>query len=390
MENRIELPAPSREALLHSRRLADHIRSRIAAAGGWLDFAEFMRCALYAPGLGYYSAGTEKFGAGGDFVTAPEISTLFASCLARACAPALRPDRSRTILELGAGSGALAAALLESLSRLGARPDRYLILEVSADLRERQRARIAEEVPEALASVTWLDELPHAISGIVVANEVVDALPVSRFTIRDGEVIAMGVVASGDGFAWAPASASEALRSAVAVIESGLAGRLADGYTSEVCLELPAWVASIADSLQSGTFLAFDYGMSRREYYHPDRRDGTLTCHYRHRAHGDAFHLPGLQDITAWVDFTALADLADAAGLQVAGYATLGHFLLDAGIDGELASAAAPGLDDVERMRQARTLLLPGEMGERFKVLALGRGAMQVGGFGFRDLRHLL
>ena len=178
---------------------------------------------------------------------------------------------------------------------------------------------------------------------------------------------------------------------AVARIEESLGHRLADGYSSEICLRLPAWIDAIAASLGAGAFLLFDYGMSRREYYHPDRRDGTLTCHYRHRAHGDVFLYPGLQDITAWVDFTAVAESADAAGLRVSGYATQGHFLLDAGLDEELASATrGADRESLEFIRQARQLLLPGEMGERFKAMALTRGDGEIGGFGFRDLRHLL
>jgi SAM-dependent MidA family methyltransferase len=241
-----------------------------------------------------------------------------------------------------------------------------------------------------LPKVVWLDRLPPPVSGVVIANEVVDALPVSRFTIRGGDVLALGVVEQSGGFAWSPAPATPALRTAVDAIARTIPERLAEGYTSEVRLELPGWMRAVASSLAAGTVLAFDYGMSRREYYHPDRRDGTLTCHYRHRAHADPFHLPGLQDITAWVDFTALAGSGDAAGLHVAGYATLGHFLVDAGIGEELARAPASGAAGVDRLRQAQTLLMPGEMGERFKVLALSRGPMQVTGFGFRDLRHLL
>ncbi len=261
----------------------------------------------------------------------------------------------------------------------------YSILEVGAELRARQRATIARRAPAHLAAVTWLDELPALpLEGVVLANEVADALPFSRFVVRDGTVRALGVARAGNTFTWAAAEPSTALVAAVAAIERGIGHRLAEGYRSEVCLRLPAWVNAVGGALAAGMFLLGDYGMSRREYYHPERRDGTLTCHYRHRAHGDPFYHPGLQDITAWVDFTALAEAAEAAGLRVAGYGTQAHFLIDAGLEAELAGAnPATGL-------QAKKLLLPGEMGERIRMMALTRGEVEPVGFGFRDLRHQL
>lgn len=392
MHDRFELPEPSAQAQAHSQRVAGLLRERMRAAGGWLDFSQFMELVLYAPGLGYYSAGSVKLGPAGDFVTAPELSPLFARCLARACLPWLLKNPGSVILELGAGTGVLAAEMLTSLAGHGLPAVCYQILEVSADLRERQRVTLARLAPGHLASVEWLDELPGApLQGIILANEVADALPVSRFTVRDGKPLALGVVESAEGFAWATRDAPAALSAAVAGIQRRFGVALPEGYSSEVSLGLPGWVHAIAAALGLGLFLLCDYGMSRREYYHRERRDGTLTCHFRHRAHGNPFLYPGLQDITAWVDFTALAEAGEAAGLRVAGYGTQAHFLLDAGLDAELAAMmTADARANLLATQQAKKLLLPGEMGERFKLMALARGDMELAGFGFRDLRHLL
>jgi SAM-dependent MidA family methyltransferase len=366
------------------------IRERIRACDGWIDFADYMQLALYAPGLGYYSAGATKLGAEGDFVTAPEISPLFARCVARACEPLLAPDGEGVVLELGAGTGALAADLLEALAARARLPARYLILEVSAGLRARQRATLARLPPALSGLVTWLDRLPESpVRGVVLANEVADALPVSRFRIGSGGVLACGVAESGGGFAWAEQAPDRELAAAVAGL--GLEPGLPAGYTSEVCRLLSPWLRTVADALGEGAFLLFDYGGSRREYYHPERSAGTLICHYRHRAHVDPFLHPGLQDITAWVDFSAVAAAAEAAGLDVAGYATQAHFLLDAGLPAELSALQGPGTrEGVALAAQAKRLVMPGEMGERAKVIALTRGNRAPGGFGFRDLRHLL
>lgn len=392
MRSVIELPEPAPEAAAHSRALAALIHERLREAGGWIDFAEYMDLALYAPGLGYYSAGATKLGPAGDFVTAPEISPLFARCLANACASWLRADPARVILELGAGTGALAAELLGALDAQGAPPGRYLILEVSADLRERQQAALAALPAKLRSPVRWLEALPSSpLQVLVIANEVVDALPVSRFRVREASLLACGVAAAGDGFGWSERPAGPELTSAVAGIAAGLGVPWPEGYASEACLRLPSWLAAVAQVIGEGLLLVCDYGMSRREYYHPERGAGTLMCHYRHRAHDDPFRYPGLQDITAWVDFTAVAQAGRHAGLDVAGYATQAHFLLDAGVTGELAAAmSGGGRADLEAVRQAKTLLLPGEMGERFKVMALARGAATLGGFGFRDLRRQL
>lgn len=398
MENHSELPAPAGDARAHGRSIVALIRERIIAAGGWIDFSEYMDLALYAPGIGYYSAGSRKFGAGGDFVTAPEISRLFGRCIARSVAGALSGFSPGVVLEVGAGTGAMAVEILHVLEREAALPERYLILEVSADLRERQQATIRTRIPGLAARVEWLDTLPEKkFDGVILANEVLDALPVTRFTVGEQGLLADGVVVAGDAFSWSPRPAPDALREMVRRIEASLSDGLSAPYTSEVCPSLPAFVTGLAGTLNRGLILFVDYGLPRREYYHPDRSSGTLQCHYRHRAHADPFFYPGLQDITAWVDFTAVGEAAAVAGLEVRGYTTQAHFLLAAGIDGEFetlrneADAAGKMRPYLELTRQIKTLMMPGEMGERFKVMGLGRGldVMPVG-FSGRDLRHLL
>lgn len=389
MDISFALPEPSADAVRHSARLLSLIRQRIRQSDGWLDFASYMELALYEPGLGYYSAGTAKFGEAGDFVTAAEMSPLFARCLARAIVPTLRGLGDADILELGAGSGALAAVLIPALLRLGLRPRRYLILEVSAELRERQRSLLMGLSEAGWPELLWLDSLPREpLEAVVIANEVADALPAERFMIHQGMVHALGVGLEGEELVWAARPADRQLGAEVAALLPGGPACFVDGYISEHCRRLPAWIAALAGSLARGLMLFCDYGMARHEYYHPQRSRGTLSCHYRHRAHDDPFFHPGLQDITAWVDFTALAEAGRRQGLEVAGYTTQGHFLLDAGLSEELSEAGEPpALQDAQ---QARKLLLPGEMGERFKVMALLRSTPAPGGFGFRDLRPML
>src|SRR6187549_3308193 len=374
------LPPLSAEEQAHSERVAAHIRAFIAERGGVIGFDAFMRLALYAPGLGYYSAGATKLGAAGDFVTAPEISNLFSRCLARQTADVLR-NIGGDVLELGAGSGRMAADILTELAALDCLPQRYLILEVSADLAQRQRARIAE-LPRGLSSrVQWLDRWPERVmSGVVLANEVLDAMPVERFVLRtrpDGlDVRALGVGLSADGFEWRETSPSPELMHAVADIVESLPAPLPDGYVSEVCLAFQPWMASLAAQIETGVAFLIDYGLPRAHLYHPDRNAGTLRCHFRHRAHDDPFINVGLQDITAWVDFTRVAEAADGAGLEVLGFATQAGFLIGAGIEAVLTAdmqAAADAKAQTRIAGEARRLLLPGEMGEVFKVIALAR-----------------
>ena len=379
-----DLPAPAPDALEHSRRLVAHIQDEMRATGGALPFSRYMELALYAPGLGYYSAGARKFGAAGDFVTAPELSPLFSRCLAHQCAEVLAALKQGSILELGAGSGVMAADLLVELKNLGRLPKEYLILEVSADLKERQRVLLAERVPEFLPYVRWLDGLPEQFQGVILGNEVLDALPVERFRKAAAGYTQCCVKEAGEGFAWAEAPAPEELATALTSLEQTLPAPLAAGYTSEICADLSLLFAGLAAALARGALLFVDYGYERVAYYHPDRSMGTLICHYRQRAHPDPFLYPGLQDITASVDFTAVAEAATAAGLELAGYTTQAHFLLGLGI-GELAGG------EMKAVQQVKLLTLPEEMGERFKAIGFTKGLeIELKGFGLRDLSRTL
>jgi SAM-dependent MidA family methyltransferase len=376
------LPLLNAEERAHSERVVEHIRAFMRERGGVIGFDAWMRLALYAPGLGYYSAGATKLGGNGDFVTAPEISSLFSRCVARQCADVLH-DTGGHILELGAGSGRMAADVLSELAALDVLPERYLILEVSADLAQRQRERIAQLPREIAARVQWLDRWPERnMRGVVLANEVLDAMPVERFVLRHRpgglDVRALGVGLTPTGFEWHETSPSSELMHAVADIVESLPEPLPDGYVSEVCLAFQPWIASMAAQLEAGVALLIDYGLPRAHLYHPQRAAGTLRCHFRHRAHDDPFINVGLQDITAWVDFTRVAEAADSAGLEVLGFATQAAFLIGAGIESLLTTGMERAGDDPRARSQlageARRLMLPGEMGEIFKVIALGRG----------------
>jgi SAM-dependent MidA family methyltransferase len=386
------LPALTPEEQRHGEAVAALIRAEVAAAGGWLSFERFMELALYAPGLGYYSAGSWKLGAGGDFVTAPEMSALFGRCVALQCAQVLRATGGE-ILELGAGTGSLAAAILASLDSQGALPERYAILEVSADLAARQRAHIGTLAPHLRERVVWLERLPQApLRGVILANEVADALPFRRFTLRGGVVRELGVVAgeSGAALQGAEGPPAAALAEACAAMFGSPVRSLPDGYTSEVNLRVGPWIATLGERLERGIGLVFDYGLPRTHYYHPQRVEGTLRCHFRQRAHDDPFINLGLQDITAWVDFTRVAEAAACGGLEVSGFATQAAFLLALGLEGIVAGAA----DAVGRARlagEARRLVMPEEMGEAFKVMALARGYdTPLQGFTLQDLRRQL
>ena len=391
LETPSTLPKPDTESAAHSRLCADCIRARIDDAGGSISFAEYMQLALYAPGLGYYAAGAIKFGRAGDFVTAPEVSPLFSFVVARQCAEVLAQIDGGEILEFGAGSGRLAVDVLTKLDELNALPDRYRILEVSADLQERQERLFRSEAAAYLDRIEWIDAIPERHSGVVIANEVLDALPVERFVRRES-VQQLRVGAKDDRFEILESDAPRNLVLAIEAIEADLGERLPDGFRSEVSLSAPGWVTEVVASLQNGVAFLFDYGVSRREYYAPDRTDGWLRCHFRHHAHNDPLLLPGIQDITAWVDFTAIAEAANGAGADIAGYVSQAQFLLGGGLDAELQDMMqSPPKRQLELSGQVKLLTLPGEMGENFKCLGVSRGIVaQPSAFTIADRTHTL
>lgn len=370
------LPPPSPEAARHSARLVELIRRDIAAQGGWISFARYMELALYAPGLGYYTAGAHKFGAAGDFITAPELSPLFGRTLARQAAEIMGFSAPH-ILELGAGSGKLAADMLAELENTANVPDSYAILEVSADLRARQQDTLRERLPHLMDRVHWLDELPDNFSGAIIANEVLDALPVHLVHWRDSAVSERGVAVGENGFVWQERTIGDA-----ALLHAAQQARpwpveaagVPDDYVSEICLAACGLVNSLANRLQRGAMLFIDYGFGAREYYHPQRSSGTLMCHYRHHAHGDPFFLPGLQDITAHVNFTGIAECGIDAGLELLGYTSQAFFLINCGIAGLLQDTPPENLRAyLPLSAQLQKLTSPAEMGELFKVIALAR-----------------
>ncbi len=389
---KMSLPALNDDERQHSERLIRRIAEEIERSAGWISFERYMEMALYEPGLGYYSAGARKLGSEGDFVTAPEISPLFSRCIARQSAEVLGNLGGGDILELGAGSGVMAADLLGELAAINSLPHRYYILEVSADLRARQRTLVESRIPQLRERVVWLDALPENFVGMVLANEVLDAIPVQRFRMRGEQVNAVGITYRLGKLEQLEAPADAPLQQAVRAVEAAIGRLLPDGYESEINLRSPIWIGSLADMLRRGAILLIDYGLPRAQYYSADRNRGTLLCHYRHRFHSDPLVNVGLQDIGAWVDFTLVAETAVDAGLSVAGFCTQTHFLIGSGIETLLADLAHRDLPDrLHLARQTLTLTLPGEMGERFKVIGLTKAyEAAMCGFSIRDLAGTL
>lgn len=374
------LPEPSADERAHSDHLLQLLREQIASHGP-LPFSQYMERCLYAPGLGYYSAGKTKFGAAGDFVTAPELGELFARCVINAVQPVLAMlGDDADFLELGGGSGAFAETALKTLVTGGALPRQYLILEPSADLRERQRERLRANLPAELnARVQWLDRPPEQDwRGVLFANEVIDALPATRFAMRAGEVYEEYVALDGEGrLLRVDRPADTLVTGAVRHLERDLGTDFTDGYRSEILPQLPYWIQAVAGSLTAGLMLFVDYGYVRREFYLPERDDGTLMAHYRHHAHNDPLYLPGLNDLTASVDFTALAEAGNSAGFGVAAYLPQAQFLIGAGLQDIFESEQAKIADEHSRYRlaqQVKRLMLPDQMGERFQAMLLARG----------------
>jgi len=390
-----ELPAPTADAQSASRELCSHIAARIEAGGGWMPFIDFMAMALHLPGLGYYAGGAHKFGTGetgGDFVTAPELTPLFGQALATQVAEVLAVTPAPTFLEVGAGSGRLAADLLPALDALGALPDRYLILELSGELRARQRDLIGQLAPALADRVEWLDDLPEKFSGCIVANELLDAIPTHAVAWREAGPMERGVSFDGERFAWAERPATGALRTAMERLATESA--IEAPFVGELGLPAAAWVAEWGQRLEHGVLLLLDYGLPHRELYHAGRNGGTLRCHYRHKSHDDPFWWPGLSDITSHIDFTAIAEAGFDAGLDVLGYTSQATFLINSGI-GELLAARQQANDPsmIRAAGAASVLLSPNEMGELFKVIALGKGietAKPLRGFARGDRTHAL
>ena len=390
------LPVPDREALAVSQELSTRIAAEIARNGGWLSFARYMEMALYEPGLGYYSNPGQVFGAAGDFVTAPELTPLFGATLARQVSPWLKDPAlagsGQVVLEVGGGSGMLAAQLLNALDNVGHHEVRYLILELSAERREHQRQTLKSLAPGLMDRVGWLDTFPESFAGVVVANELLDAMPVQLFEWQadaEAELQEMGVTWVDGQFAWAPRPADAVLTETVTALRNRLGPEGAQWhspYRSEICPAQQAWMRTLADCMTAGVVMLLDYGFAAPEYYHPQRDQGTLMCHYRHRSHADPFLWPGLSDITAHVDFTALARSATAEGFSLVGYTSMAAFLLNAGLLDELADLPRePESFWFAQAQAVQQLISEAEMGELFKVIAFEknlREAASVLGFG--------
>lgn len=366
------LPAPEPEVAAASETLRARIVARIEEAGGWVPFADYMRWALYEPDLGYYSGGATKFGPAGDFITAPEITPLFGATLAEAIAPVLR-QTGGIVLEAGAGTGLLAADVLRRLAELGALPERYAILEVSGSLRARQQETIAAQAGALAERVVWLEAVPDSFHGVLLANEVLDVLPVHLVGTAAGEVFERGVTVRDGALAWEDRPPTPA---ALAGLEGIELPRLeGQEYVTEVHPVARAWVGTLARALQAGMLLLIDYGYPRETYYVPWRWRGTLQCYFRHRVVEDPLWLPGAMDITSFVDFTSVAEAAEAEGLETLAFMNQAGFLLANGILQRLEERAEPGsLAYLKAARALQRLIMPHEMGELFKVIALGRG----------------
>lgn len=366
-----KLPLPSADALKHSQQLIAKIRTAIDDNNGSISFRNYMEMALYEQGLGYYVAGARKIGRAGDFITAPEISPLFSQCLANKCLSILSKSKG-DILELGAGSGIMAVDLMLELEQASSLPTHYYILDLSPELKQRQRETIKKHAPHLLSYFTWLDKLPESFEGVILGNEVLDAMPVELFTIHKERVYQHQVI-------WHNKQLTEQLNPAPKYLNNIVSNLNIDcthsPYTSEINLNLDGWLKAISKSLSKGLIILIDYGYTAREYYHPDRKKGTLICHYQHHVNEAPLLYPGLQDITANVNFTAVAESADKAGLQVLAYTTQAAFLAANHLEKFFIRALEESPDNQYKLAQhVRTLSLPSEMGERFKVITLGKG----------------
>ena len=391
------LPVPDEFALKLSQNLREKIRLAILENNGSIGFEQYMQMALYEPALGYYSAGSSKFGEQGDFITAPELSSIFSRCLAKQCQQVLSEISSGCILELGPGTGVMAIDILRELERNNVLPSIYYMLEPSADLRQRQQQRVKNEIPHLEERIRWLEHLPEKmIEGVILANEVIDAMPVKRI-VFDHEIEEYAVTCESESsgqtrFQWVNKKFDQKSMNIVQELLDTLKETLPTPYTTEINFYLKPWLNSLNDILDKGLILISDYGYPRQEFFHPQRHAGTLICHYRHHAHDDPFLYPGLQDITASVDFTAVAEAAVDIGLHVSGFTTQAHFLIACGLDEIVSDYDSDDVaKKVEITHQISKLTMPGEMGEKFKFIGLTKALdIQLKGFDFIDQRARL
>ena len=388
---RQDLPTPDDASLNHSSIVLEELNKKINTNQGWINFADFMQFILYEPGLGYYSSGTRKIGVGGDFTTAPEISNLFGRCLANCVIKILKSCPKQMILEIGGGSGQLAFDILTQLDNRGFVPDQYYILEISADLKDRQQRFLAKLPNNLLEKVIWLDSLPeNLITGVILGNEVLDAMPCRRFRIQDEDVHEIGISCTNQRLIEKDKLADEDIKNSVHKIEKELNRRFTNGFVSEIRPDYRNWFSTISSSLVSGAIVFIDYGYSRGEYYSADRSTGTLVCHYQNMAHYDPLFLPGVQDLSAWVDFSLVADNGLEHGCKVETYTSHRDFLLSTGIL-ELVDQISDQNQRFKINHAVKQLLLPSQMGDRFKFMLLSKSCMIEESFmEARDFRYLL
>lgn len=351
-----------------TEKLSRLIQEEIHQNNGAISFARFMELALYSPDLGYYNAPTRKLGKDGDFVTAPEITPFFSRCIATQCQQIFQEIDKSSMLEFGAGTGIFARDILLEFEKRNCLPEHYYIIEISPELRIRQQELLQQSCPYLLPKVKWLEKLPENFSGVYFANEVMDAMPPHLFTMTEEGIKERCVTWNGSQFAWCLTPPSDQLLQAVANLQISFPV----GYESEIHLQLPAWLTSLAKSLKQGVILLIDYGYGRAEYYRPDRMQGTLMSFYQHQAIHDPLLRPGLQDITAHIDFTAVIENAFDAGLTLGGYTTQSAFLLALGLL-DLAKPSS-SLETHQQNLAIKQLTLPSQMGEIVKVMALNKG----------------
>lgn len=388
-----DLPKPTPEALALSTQLQALIQDKIRVKG-YIPFSEFFNLCLYAPNLGYYENDLRKFGAEGDFVTAPELSPFFSYALANQIIEIISPLQQANILEIGAGSGKMAADIISHLKKQDCLPQKYQILERSLSLKQRQKEYLQTIHPDYFAQIEWIETPPtQAWQGILIANEVIDALAVERFCIQYGEAKLLQVIEQEGKFAYQTAPANASLRTFIEQLAQENI-HFEEDYVSEYCPQLTSWLAAVSENLQTGACLFIDYGYPRQEYYHPLRKTGNMLAHYRHHAHEDFFLYPGLQDLTANVDFTALGEAALANNFEVAGYSNQMYFLYGCHLEHLLQEVhdQSSYADWLKIAQNIQRLVLPNEMGERFQAMLMTRNLEQTDfiGFSLRDLRNRL